>query len=103
MIAVIKTGGKQYKVSVGNTLSIETISGAQGQEIEFEDVLLVASEDDVKIGQPRVEGALVKAEIVEQTKAPKVIIFKKNRRHGSQLKKGHRQALTKVRIKEIIN
>ncbi|MBP9837282.1 MAG: 50S ribosomal protein L21 [Proteobacteria bacterium] len=101
MYAVLRTGGKQYRIEPGMFLEIEKLEGATGEKIEFSEVLLVGNEDEVKIGKPLIPGAKISATIVEQTKADKVIIFKKIRRHGKQLKKGHRQKLTRVQINEI--
>lgn len=101
MYAVVKTGGKQYKVESGTVLDIEKIDGSSGDSLEFNEVLLVADGENVKIGQPVLEGAKVSAEIITQKRGPKVVIFKKIRRQGKQLKKGHRQDLTRIKIKEI--
>ena len=102
MYAVIKTGGKQYRVSADDVLNIERLEGDASAKIEFTDVMLVGSGDSVKVGTPHVDGAKVVAEVVEQTRGPKVIAFKKRRRKSSRRKKGHRQDLTKVRITEIV-
>ncbi len=101
MYAVIKTGGKQYRVSADDVLDIERLDGDAGAKIEFSEVLMVGSGGDVKIGTPLIDGAKVIAEIVEQARAPKLIVFKKRRRKNSRRKMGHRQDLTKVRITEI--
>ncbi|WP_108659285.1 50S ribosomal protein L21 [Acuticoccus kandeliae] len=98
MFAVIKTGGKQYKVAAGDELKVETVAGAAGDAIVFEDVLMVGEGDSATIGTPTVAGATVKAEIVDQVRAKKVIIFKKRRRQNSRRRNGHRQPLTLVRI-----
>ena len=102
MYAVIKTGGKQYRVAANDTLEIERLPGEAGSKIEFTDVLMVGAGDSVKLGKPLVEGAKVLAELVEQTRGPKVIAFKKRRRKNSRRKKGHRQDLSTVRITDII-
>lgn len=102
MYAVIKTGGKQYRVAKDDVLSIERLAGEASSTIEFADVLMVGSGDSVKVGTPTVSGAKVTAELVEQTRGPKVIAFKKRRRKSSRRKKGHRQDLTKVRITDIV-
>ena len=102
MYAVIKTGGKQYRVSKDDVLNIERLAGDASSTIEFSDVLMVGSGDSVKVGSPTVSGAKVVAELVEQTRGPKLIAFKKRRRKSSRRKKGHRQDLTKVRITEIV-
>ena len=103
MYAVIKTGGKQYRVAADDVLVIEKIAGDAGAKVEFGEVLMVGGEDaSVKIGAPLVSGAMVKAEVVEQGRGPKVIAFKKRRRKNSRRKRGHRQELTTVKITEII-
>ncbi len=101
MYAVIKTGGKQHRVSEGDVLKVEKLEGQKGDTIVFEEVLLVTKEADTRVGTPVVEGAKVVAEIVNQGKGPKIIIFKKKRRKGFLKKTGHRQPLMEVRIKEI--
>ncbi|ODT28304.1 MAG: 50S ribosomal protein L21 [Hyphomicrobium sp. SCN 65-11] len=103
MYAVIKTGGKQYRVAADDVLTVEKLAGEPGAKIEFGEVLMVGGNDaGVKIGAPLVSGALVKAEVVEQGRGPKVIAFKKRRRKNSRRKRGHRQELTTVKITEII-
>ena len=98
MFAVIKTGGKQYRVAAEDVLKIEKVAGEAGDMVEFGEVLAVGSE----IGAPTVSGAMVTAEILEQGRAKKVISFKKRRRQNSQRTKGHRQHLTTVKISEIL-
>jgi large subunit ribosomal protein L21 len=98
MHAVIKTGGKQYRVAANDVIEIEKLSGKVGDWVQFSDVLMV----DGQIGKPLVKGASVAAEIEEQGRGDKVIIFKKRRRHNYRRKKGHRQELTTVRITEIL-
>ena len=98
MHAVIKTGGKQYRVAANDVIEIEKLSGKVGDWVQFSDVLMV----DGQIGKPLVKGASVAAEIQEQGRGDKVIIFKKRRRHNYRRKKGHRQELTTVRITEIL-
>lgn len=103
MFAVIKTGGKQYKVAQDDILKIERLEGAAGDTILFEDVLMLGGDGDaVEIGAPLVEGARVAAEVVDQTRGEKLVIFKKTRRHTYRRKKGHRQDLTLVKILEIL-
>jgi large subunit ribosomal protein L21 len=102
MYAVIKTGGKQYRVAANDVVTIERLEGEAGAAIEFAEVLMVGSGDSVKVGKPTVAGAKVTAELVEQARGPKLIAFKKRRRKNSRRKKGHRQDLTVVRIKDII-
>ena len=102
MFAVIKTGGKQYRVSAGDEFAVEKLAGEAGETIEFNEVLMLGG-DTPTVGTPLVEGAMVSAEVVEQTRGPKVITFKKRRRkHGSQQIRGHRQQLTMVRVTEIL-
>jgi len=102
MYAVIKTGGKQYRVAADDVLTIEKVAGDAGAIVEFGEVLLVGGSDAPKLGSPFVSGAKVTAEVVEQGRGPKVIAFKKRRRKNSRRKRGHRQEQTTVRIKEII-
>ena len=98
MYAVIKTGGKQYRVAQNDLLTIERLEGVPGASIEFADVLMVGNGEQVKVGAPFVSGAKVTAELVDQARGPKVIAFKKRRRKNSRRKKGHRQHLSLVRI-----
>ena len=97
MFAVIKTGGKQYRVAANDVLTVEKLDGDAGAAVTFGEVLMIGGEA-VTIGAPTVKGASVAAEIVEQTRGPKVISFKKRRRQNSKRKRGHRQDLTTVRI-----
>ncbi len=99
--AVIRTGGKQYQVSTGTLLRVEKINGNVGDSIELDDVLAVFDGDKAMIGQPTVEGASVSARIIEQGKAKKVIVFKKKRRKGYRVKRGHRQLYTAIEVGEI--
>ena len=101
MYAIIRTGGKQYQVAPGERVRVEKLAGEIGDTVELADVLLVADGEDVKIGQPVVDGAKVTAQIVEQDKAKKVLVFKKKRRKGYRVKRGHRQPYTALEIKEI--
>jgi large subunit ribosomal protein L21 len=102
MFAVIKTGGKQYRVAAEDVLTIEKVPGDAGAIVEFTEVLMLAGSGEPKVGKPSISGAKVTAEVVEQGRAPKVIAFKKRRRKNSRRKRGHRQEQTTVRIKEII-
>ncbi len=102
MYAVIKTGGKQYRVATDDIIIIEKLDGEAGASVEFGEVLMVGEGASVKVGAPTVAGAKVTAELVEQTRGPKVIAFKKRRRKNSRRKRGHRQDLTKVRITSIV-
>ena len=101
MYAVIKSGGKQHRVSEGEVLKLEKIDAATGESIQFDDVLLVASDDDVKIGSPVVEGAAVSAEIISHGRGEKVRIIKFRRRKHSMKRQGHRQWYTEVKITSI--
>ncbi len=102
MFAVIKTGGKQYRVAAEDLLKVEKVAGETGDIVEFGNVLVVGEGENAAIGTPFVAGAMVTAEIVEQTRGPKVISFKKRRRQNSRRTRGHRQLLTTVRISEIL-
>ena len=97
MYAVIRTGGKQYKVTSGDVVKIEKIAGEEGTEVVFGEVLAL----DGTIGTPLVEGASVKATVLKQAKDAKVIIFKKKRRQNYRRKNGHRQQITLVKITDI--
>jgi large subunit ribosomal protein L21 len=98
MIAVIRTGGKQYTVAAEETHTIERIAGEAGSTVEFTDVLMVGE----KVGAPTVAGAKVVASIVKQARGPHLIVFKKRRRQNSRRKNGHRQDLTVVKIEQIV-
>ena len=101
MFAVIKTGGKQYKVAAEDTITVMTLAGDAGAKISFNDVLMIVDGDNTNIGAPMLAGAKVEAEIVEHSRGPKVIAFKKRRRKHSKRKRGHRQDLTVVKILSI--
>lgn len=101
MYAVIRTGGKQYKVAPDDVLDIEKIAGQAGETVQFTDVLMVGGEGEPLIGAPLVDGAIVSAEVVDQHRGEKVLIIKKRRRKNSRRRNGHRQYLTAVRITEI--
>jgi large subunit ribosomal protein L21 len=98
MYAVIKTGGKQYRVAANDVLDIEKLIAEAGASVEFTEVLMLGGDSGVKIGKPTVAGAKVTAEVVEQGRGPKVIAFKKRRRKNSRRRRGHRQHLTTVKI-----
>ena len=102
MYAVIKTGGKQYRVSPQDKITVERLKGDAGDTIELSDVLMIGDEKSVEIGTPFIEGATVAAELVEQTRGKKIIVFKKKRRKGYRRRNGHRQDLTILRITEIL-
>jgi len=97
MYAVVKTGGKQYKVSEGDILKVEKLEGAVGDAIELGEVLMVGGEE-VRIGTPLLPGAKVKAQIVQQDKDKKILVFKSKRRKGYRKKYGHRQPITRLKI-----
>lgn len=101
MFAVIKTGGKQYRVAADDVLKIEKIKGEPGEIIQLSDVLVVGG-DSVTLGAPTVAGASVAAEVLDQGRSPKVIAFKKRRRKNSRRRRGHRQEFTLLRITEIL-
>ncbi len=102
MFAVIKTGGKQYKVAPGDVIKVEKLPGEPGETVELSEVLLVAGEDRLEVGTPVVEGARVKATIVDQGRSRKIIVFKKKRRKNYKRKRGHRQYYTVLKIDEIV-
>jgi large subunit ribosomal protein L21 len=99
--AVIQTGGKQYRVSEGDVIEVEKLDVEAGADARFEQVLLVSDGAGISIGSPLVSGAAVTAEVVEQTKAPKVIAFKYKRRKGYHRTVGHRRQITRLKIKTI--
>ena len=102
MFAVLKTGGKQYKVASGDILRIEKVTGNAGETVQFNEILMVGGENLV-VGAPNVAGAAVQAEILEQGKGPKVINYvKRRRKHSSQRRKGHRQQITVLRVTDIL-
>ena len=102
MFAVIKTGGKQYKVAADNKITVMALPGEAGAKVVFDEVLALFDGATNHLGAPRVAGASVVGEIVEQTRGPKVIAFKKRRRKNSKRKRGHRQDLTIVRVTDIL-
>ena len=101
MFAVIRTGGKQYKVAKDDVISVEKLPGEPGAAIELGEVLMIGEGAEVTSGTPLLAGASVAAIVVEQTRAPKIIVFKKQRRKNYRRKKGHRQYQTVLRINEI--
>ncbi len=101
MIAIIKTGGKQYKVQKGDVLSVERLPSGPNKRFLFDQVLLIADEKETQIGTPLLEKAAVRAEVIEDFKDEKVIVFKKKRRKQYRRTRGHRQPLTRVRILDI--
>ncbi|PIR89527.1 MAG: 50S ribosomal protein L21 [Candidatus Harrisonbacteria bacterium CG10_big_fil_rev_8_21_14_0_10_40_38] len=101
MFAVIETGGKQYRVSSGQKLKIEKIAGEAGDPVSFDKVLLIANDDDVKVGKPYVSGAAVTGKVLRQGRARKVIVFKYHSKTRYRKKKGHRQEFTEVEFDNI--
>jgi large subunit ribosomal protein L21 len=102
MFAVIKTGGKQYKVAQGDVITVEKLDAAEGEGVDFGEVLMIGG-DAPSVGAPTIAGASVKGEVVEQGRAPKVYTFHKRRRKSSSKRlRGHRQYQTKVRVTEIV-
>jgi large subunit ribosomal protein L21 len=102
MYAVLKTGGKQYKVQAGDVLRVEKLDAIAGDKVQFNDILMVGGET-VTVGAPMVAGAAVQAEVIDQIKGEKTIHFvKRRRKHSSQRTKGHRQQLTLVRVTEVL-
>lgn len=101
MYAIIKTGGKQYQVAAGDRVFVEKLAGNVGDNVELEEVLLIADGDAVTVGKPVVEGAKVVATISAQSKHKKIRVFKKKRRKGYRLSQGHRQPYTALTIAEI--
>jgi len=98
MFAVFKTGGKQYRVAADDKITIMTVAGNPGDDVTFNDVLMLVDGDKSTVGTPTIAGAKVSGKIVEQARGPKVIAFKKRRRKNSKRKRGHRQDLTIVQI-----
>ena len=101
MYAIIKTGGKQYKVEVGSVINVEKLDVAEGQAIVFDEVLAVSNDNGLTVGSPFVAGATVKADFVEEGKGKKVIVYKYKAKKTFHKKKGHRQPFTKVKITAI--
>ena len=102
MYAVIRTGGKQYRVAPEDIIEIEKVAGAAGEIVEFADVLMVGGNGSLELGTPTVAGACVAGEVLEQKRGAKILVFKKKRRKNYRRKRGHRQHLTAVRITEIL-
>ena len=101
MYAIIQTGGKQYRVSEGDVVSIDKLTAAEGEEVVFDQVLTVVSDSDIKIGKPVVEGAKVTAKVVEHGKGKKILVFKYKAKSNYRKRQGHRQPYTKVEISKI--
>lgn len=103
MYAVFETGGKQYRVGAGDKIEVEKVSVESGQTVAFDRVLLVSKDDKVAIGTPTVVGAKVVADVVENKRGKKLVVWKMKRRKGYRRKAGHRQSLTVLRIREIVS
>ena len=101
MYAIVEIAGRQFKVEKGRKLYVNRLQGDEGSSVSFDKVLLTDNDGQVKIGTPVVEGAVVNATILKHLKDDKVIVFKKRRRKGYQVKNGHRQYLTQIQIDEI--
>ena len=101
MYAIIETGGKQYKVAEGDVIKVEKLDVAEGQEYDFDKVLVVAKDSDVTVGAPYVAGAKVSASVLGEGKEKKVVVYKYKPKKGFHKKKGHRQPFTKLQIKAI--
>jgi large subunit ribosomal protein L21 len=101
MYAVVATGGKQYKIQEGDVLRVEKLTGTVGDEVAFDQVLLLGAGEDVRIGQPVIEGAVVKGTIIQHGKSKKILVFKYKRRKRYRRKQGHRQPYTAVKIDAI--
>ncbi len=102
MYAIVKCGGRQYRAEVGNSFPVEKLAYDVGEQIELNDVLLLAEEDDITIGQPTIEGASVKATVVEHYRGKKIFVWKYRPRKRYRRRQGHRQHYTRLRIDEII-
>ncbi len=101
MFAVVKTGGKQYKVSEGDVIQVEKLEGEVGAAVTLDQVLMVGENEDVQVGTPMLDGNQVTAEITEQLKDKKIIVFKKKRRKNYRRKNGHRQLVTRLKITKV--
>jgi len=102
MYAVINTGGKQYKVAPGDIVRVESLDAKKGDTVELKDVFMIADGDKVSVGKPSLSSAKVTAEVVEQGRGEKLLIFKHRRRKGFRKTNGHRQNYTAIKVKEII-
>ena len=101
MYAIIRTGGKQYRVSEGDVLNVEKLNVEEGQEVVFDEVLTVVNDGDVKVGAPTVAGAKVTAKVAKQGKADKIFVFKYRAKYNYRKRQGHRQPFTQVEITSI--
>lgn len=101
MYAIIKTGGKQYRVAEGDEIYVEKLAANEGDEVAFDQVLTIVNDDDVKVGKPFIEGAKVTAKVEAQGKAKKILVFKYKAKSNYRRRQGHRQPFTKVVIEKI--
>ena len=101
MFAVLKTGGKQYKVAQGDVIQVEKLEGNVGDKVTLDQVLMVGEEEKVDVGTPLLDGSVVTCEIIDQTKGPKIVVFKKKRRKKYRRTNGHRQLITFLKITDI--
>jgi len=101
MFAVVKTGGKQYRVTEGDVIKVEKLEGEVGKSIVLDQILMIGDDKSVKVGEPLVAGTSVTADVLEQKKDTKIVIFKKKRRHNYRRKRGHRQEITVLRVTAI--
>lgn len=101
MFAIVRTGGKQYRVTVGDQVTVERLTGEVGSQVSLAEVLAIGGGDAAEIGRPTVPNAAVRAKIVQQPRGNKIIVFKKKRRKSYRRKHGHRQDLTVLKIEEI--
>lgn len=102
MFAVVKTGGKQYRVTAGDVLRVEKLEAEEGASVTLTEVLMVGDDSGVTVGSPLIEGASVTFDVLETRKDTKIVIFKKKRRHNYRRKKGHRQWITVLRVTDIV-
>lgn len=102
MYAVMKSGARQYKASVGDTIRVEKLPAQEGEQLELEEVLLIADGEEVKIGQPTIAGAKVLTTVVAQEKGPKIYVFKYRPRKRYRRRSGHRQQYTRLRVDAIV-
>ncbi len=102
MYAIVEIAGQQFKVEKDQKIFVHRLEGKEGDALEFDRVLLRANDEKIEVGAPVVEGAMVKAKVLEHVKADKILVFKKKRRKGYQKMNGHRQLMTQIQIEEII-
>ncbi|HOG47896.1 MAG TPA: 50S ribosomal protein L21 [Anaerolineae bacterium] len=102
MFAIVETGGKQYRVSEGDLIQVEKLAAAKGETVTLDRVLMIGDGDQVRVGKPVVEGAQVRAKVVDQDRGPKIIVFKYKPKIRYRVKSGHRQSLTHLRIEQIV-